>query len=92
MTDIILLEPLEIALVHRIAQSLHAVKYSVRDCLSFDLKLLLNGVFHAILLRLCVIVVKDRHLVLHELRKGLATIDTLIEELRFGVLYVCQLE
>lgn len=74
VTNIILLEPLKIALVHGDTQRLHPIEDLIllRLHIALSLQLLLDLVVHRVLLRLCVVVMEYWHLMLHKLGERLA--------------------
>jgi len=81
---VILLEPFEVALVHWYAQWLHPIKNFVflRLLITLSLELLLNLIFHWVLLWLGVIIMEYRHLMLHKLRERLTTNWSFLLQLR----------
>ena len=95
MTDVHLLEPVEVLFVQ--ADAHWRDEFSVLSLvLALALQLVINSVLHRVCLRLGVVVVEYRHLVLHELGKWLATSGCrtlLLHHLRLGIaIKVIQLE
>ena len=70
VANVVLLEPFEVTLVHWNAKRLHSIKNFVflRLLVTLSLKLLLNFIFHWVLLWLGIIIMEYRHLMLHKLR------------------------